>query len=359
MIFFKTNSTIGLDISDLSLKACRLSKRRGGIYLDSFKTAPVPDNYIEKGRILEKEKVAELIKRVLKEVQGGRLKKTLINTVLPETSTFVKLIKDLKTDSDGKSLEERIKAEIACHIPYDIKDIYLDWQEIEEDAAASKKFFLVGVCPRDIVKEYIEVLHSIGCVPNCLEIEALPIVRSIFDLNKKDVRNLASRNIIVFDLGAARSSMIFWREQGYANMDILEFTVSLPLSGREINKTIEQKYKLNSAQAEQFKIQYGLTWKHGILQTLIEPLLKQFYAKISQAIDFHKSYLEGATLNKILLCGGGANLKGLQAMISKEFKLPVEMADPLINIKNKKAMPRADAMSYATAIGLALRDFYL
>lgn len=352
------HSAIGLDISDLSLKACRLSKRRGSVYLDSFKTAPVPDGYIEKGRILEKEKVAESIREVLKEVQGGRLKKTLINTVLPETATFVKLIKDLKTDSDGKSLEECIKAEIACHIPYDVKDVYLNWQEIGA-VAGSKRFFLVGVCPKDIVKEYIEVLHLIGCVPNCLEIEALPIARSIFNLNKKNILNLASRNIIIFDLGAARSSMIFWREQGYANVDILEFTVSLPLSGREINKTIEQKYKLNFVQAEQFKIQYGLTWKHGLLQTLIEPLLKQFYARIYQAIDFHKSYLEGASINKILLCGGGANLKGLPAMISKEFKLPVEMADPLINIKNKKAMPRANAMSYATAIGLALRDFYL
>ena len=357
-MFFKTNSAISLDISDLSLKACGLSKRRGGIYLDSFKTAPVPEGYIGKGRILEKNKVAGLIKKVLKEVQGGRLKKTLINTVLPETATFVKLIKDLKMDFDEKSLEERIKAEMACHIPYNIEDVYLDWQEIEA-VGGSKRFFLVGVCPKDIVKEYIEIFHSIGCIPNCLEIEALPIARSIFNLNKKNILNLASRNIIIFDLGAVRSSMIFWREQGYANMDTLEFTVSLPLSGREINKIIEQKYKLTSAQAEQFKIQYGLTGKHGLLQTLIEPLLKQFYTRIYQAIDFHKAYLEGASVNKILLCGGGANLKGLPAMISKEFKLPVEIADPLINIKNKKVMPKPNAMSYATAIGLALRDFYL
>lgn len=70
--------------------------------------------------------------------------------------------------------------------------------------------------------------------------------------------------------------------------------------------------------------------------------------------------LNGKGVEKILLCGGGANLKGFTDFLSQELKIPVEIGSPWINIlaKSQKKAPQFSqekSLSYTTALGLALR----
>jgi type IV pilus assembly protein PilM len=363
---FHSNSTISLDISDLSLKACKLTKQGKDIFLENFQTIKVPDGYIKRGKMLKKEEIAGLIKKILTEVQNGKLTDKFINTVLPETETFVKLI-TVPSNLPRQEFVAAVQKEIAFHIPYNLEDIYLDWQKLNELTEKKQDQVLVGVCPKEIVEEYLEILNLAGFTAKSLEIEALPITRSIFPLIESSSQTLSSQNCIILDIGASRSSLIFWKEQKYLNSDTIEFTVSLPISGIEINKIIAQKLNLNLEQAEDFKVKYGLDNSHrkdGLLE-LLETQLKEFVVRINQVIDFHRLHFEGARINKILLCGGGANLKGLDKFLLQKTDIPVEYADPLINLKKekksgeKKFMSKEEASSYATAIGLGLKDFFL
>jgi Tfp pilus assembly PilM family ATPase len=65
-------------------------------------------------------------------------------------------------------------------------------------------------------------------------------------------------------------------------------------------------------------------------------------------------------VGQILLSGGGSNLKGLANFLSSELKIPVELANPWVNILPKKIdkMPKSlleNPLSFTTALGLALR----
>ena len=65
-------------------------------------------------------------------------------------------------------------------------------------------------------------------------------------------------------------------------------------------------------------------------------------------------------MTKILLCGGGANLKGLSELLALELKIPVEIANPWVNIlsedqKETSELPFEKSLGYAVALGLALR----
>ena len=66
-------------------------------------------------------------------------------------------------------------------------------------------------------------------------------------------------------------------------------------------------------------------------------------------------------INKIIFCGGDSNLIGLVDYFSVSTKNPVEMANVWVNIVDtKKFVPEIDfkkALSFAAAIGLALRNF--
>ena len=63
----------------------------------------------------------------------------------------------------------------------------------------------------------------------------------------------------------------------------------------------------------------------------------------------------GKKVEKIILCGGGANLKGLAHFLSLELKILVEPGNPWINISEEIQLPLAESIRYTTAIGLALR----
>jgi len=361
MSILKQKRSIGLDISDHSFKACSLSKRRQGIFCDKFRTLRVPDGVLENGRFLKPKKAVKLLTKVLQAVKVGH-DPNFVNAVLPDTATFVKLIKVSQETEESLGFKEALEKEVVQHIPFKLKDVYFDYQEINGNFANNNdKEVLVGVCPKEIVEEYTEIIKKTNFTPTALEIESLAITRSIFLLEKRDQnkKSLSNRNIIVLDLGEARSSLIFWREQKYNNIDTIEFSVSLPLSGSGINNKIEKKLKLNPEQAEYFKIKCGfkdIKACHGGLQKILKGVLLEFKKRIKQSIEFHRTYFQQASIDKILLCGGGGNLIGFAEYLSKEVGIPVEKADPLINIQNKKVMPKADSLPYASAIGLALKD---
>jgi Tfp pilus assembly PilM family ATPase len=68
-------------------------------------------------------------------------------------------------------------------------------------------------------------------------------------------------------------------------------------------------------------------------------------------------------MEKIILCGGGANLKGIIPFLVKRLNIQVEIGNPWINMNFGKKLPsitKQDSVRYSTVIGLALRglQFY-
>ena len=66
-------------------------------------------------------------------------------------------------------------------------------------------------------------------------------------------------------------------------------------------------------------------------------------------------------LERILLCGGGANLKGLVGFLSLTLKVKIELGNPWMNILKEtvEEVPELSfekSLAYTSALGLALRD---
>ena len=354
-------STINLDISEFSLKATRLYARGGDIYLGAAKRFPMPTGNILKGRIKNMETVAGAIKEILQTVQDKGRRERLVNLVLPDTATFIKLIEVEVSDSNNNDkITESIDKELVHHIPYTLDEVYMDWHTVEKHKNHDE--VLVGVCPKEIVDEYSSAVHLAGFSPKTLEIECMPITRAIFPIQRKKRKNLANKNIIVIDLGEERSSIIFYREKMYSGSDSIEFSVSIPFSGQEIDALIQDKLHLSKPQAMTMKFRLGLE-KHmqynDMVEKTLEPLLISLVGRLQESIEFHETHFNGAVINSILLCGGGANLRGLDAYITNAIGISTKQANPLINIKNKEYITMPDALGFCTAIGLGLKDFYI
>jgi len=149
---------------------------------------------------------------------------------------------------------------------------------------------------------------------------------------------------------------------------VLVFSYLFPLGGDMFTKIIEKKLKVSFKEAEEIKIKYGLDdkfFKKEVFLMLVDGL-SVLQDEISKRLLYwhtHKNEnnKDRPKIEKIILCGGGANLIGLSEYISVKTKMKVELADIWINLlKDKKNVPEISfekSLSYIPAVGLALENF--
>jgi len=363
-----TNRIIGLDISDLSIKAIQLKKKSpNNIIIKAKQSIEVGPGLISEGVINNFEAVAKIIKEnIVKNKDKFNTKYAVLS--LPETKTFIKLI-DLPNNK--KSIRETITQELPKHVPVNLDDMQMDYQHIKNIGRKNK--FLIGLVPKKISEDYIKLAHMSGLEPIALEIEAQAIIRSIIkkENNAKDnFLNIFKKNSntnktglkngprIILDMGATRTSLILF------DQDTIQFSNSLSnISGELLTIEIAKKLKIDKEKAEKIKTIFGSKVKknkQGILKT-IDSLTVNIARAVKQAEEFYESHFGRSVQGlEIIICGGGANLTGVETKISKLTNRNTILADPLANInldnngQNDKNHKRY--LEYATAIGLALRN---
>jgi Tfp pilus assembly PilM family ATPase len=87
--------------------------------------------------------------------------------------------------------------------------------------------------------------------------------------------------------------------------------------------------------------------------------LENLSSEIEKTIDFYQSMSKKSqTVSKIIMCGGGANLRGLIPYLTTRLCKEVRIGDPWVNLNLGKSLPiinKEESVSYATAIGLAIK----
>lgn len=345
----------GIDLSDLSIKIVDLRKKDGNFKLASFGRQEIPAGLIEEGEIKKEEELIAVIKKAVREVKGEALKTDYCVVSLPETESFVRLVHlPLMNTSEAA---EAIKWEIEANIPLTLPEIYYDWQIIESPGESRDHLdVLIGVLPKKTVDPYLNVLKKAGLKPFIFEIESLAIARSLVP------GGCCRKPIIIIDFGAKRTGLVIFSGQ------TVYFTASLPISNAALVATLSEKLNLDQAKAKQIKIEQGLDWQNAAspaTQALM-PALNEMTAKIKDYIDYYQEHLPVAPgaqsnlIDKIILCGGGANFKGLPEFLATKLNLTITIGNPLVNVfkaapETITGLPLGEAPGFATAIGLALR----
>jgi len=347
-------NAFGLDISELSLKLIKLKKKGPQIFLESYNEIDVPPGLIINGEIKKPEKLIFLINKLIKTCKGKKISHKEVISVLPEPKTFIKLIRLPFTE--GENLPEIIQREIEHHIPLPLGEMYLDWQVIKNPfytEEPDKIYVLAGASPKNITDQYTNLLEKAGLIPLALEIEAVSILRSLIKENLTPGMDDFAQ--IIIDFGATRTGLLIY------DHGIIQFSLSLPISGTEITENIAQSLDLSFEQAEKIKIVCGLDKKkcRGSLRKILHSRIDQLVLNIKNAINFYKNHFPRTNkIKKVILCGGGANFINIDQILSQKLNLEVEIGNPWVNItkKNKEfPIPKNKSLSFVTAIGLALR----
>lgn len=345
-----------IDINDLSLRIVKLRKKGAFFKMLSFREFPIPSGVVNEGVINDQEALARAIASACASVKGKKLDTKYVAVSLPEEKSFSQVISMIKMTPE--ELKTAVPYEAENYIPLPINNVYLDFQLIgQHNNDASHIDLLVNVMPKSIIDAYVNTLKKANLTLSILEIESSAIVRSLVKIGEKIPPT------IFIDFGETKSSFIIF------SGDSVRFTSSIPISSRQLTQVIAERFNIDLAQAEELKVTYGLTLvteDRYDIKKIMQPILNNLILQMKKYMDFYQThasrnyFVSEGSIKKIILCGGGANLKGLADFLFENLNIPVEIGNPLINLvmpKNPKKwlMPQEKALSFTTALGLALR----
>jgi len=359
----------GLDISDLSLKIIKLEKKGKKFTLASFGEEKINPGIIKGGEIRDEEQLSKIIKEALTKVKGQKLKTKYVVASLPEEKAFLQVIQMPRLSEED--LKSAVIYEAENYIPLPIDQVYLDSQIVLPVYNHLDHFdVLLAALPKKTVDPYLSCLKKAGLQPLVLEIESSAIARALI---KNGVTNYP---VLLIDLGATRTSFIVFSGTS------LRFTSSIPVSSGNFTEIISKNLGTNLEEAEELKIKYGLeekiqlkikdektlrTVKKGKVFEALIPALVDLTQQIKKHLEYYQTHAahehlppNGKGVGKILLCGGGANLKGLAELLALGLKIPVELGNPWINIlpenqKETSQLSLEESLRYTTALGSAQR----
>ena len=351
-IFNDDSNVFGLDLSDLSVKVVQIKNDGSFDSISSYASVPLPSGCISDGEIIKKDLIISSIKKAIEISQPKRIKSKKVICSLPETKAFLRIISIPKMEDD--EIKEAVKWEMEANIPLPLEQVYYDWQIIPEDLFLEKNkiSLLVVAIAKAVVDQSIEILEAAGLDPVGLEIESISQARSL--LSEKN--NQAT--VLIVDMGDRRTSFSVTRG------GVPCFTSSIPLCGQSITDVISKGMSVTFEEAEKIKLSYGIgnDFKNDALFKLTQPILENFIKEIDQSIDFYLTGLKYSnSIDKIIICGGGANTKGIVPYLSKKLGREIEFGNPWINMALGKELPtieKSQSVQYSTAVGLALKGLH-
>ena len=348
-IFDLFPSSFGLDLSDLSIKVLRMESEGKLHRVSGYTSAALPVGSVIDGEILKPEIVIDVMRKLMENPTMKKMHTRKVMCSLPETKAFLRVISLPKMDE--KEVQGAIQWEIEANIPLTLDQVYYYLPILDQTLSveAGNMNILVFAMARSVVDQFVEVLEAAGLEVVGLETESIAQARSLLAETEEKATTL------IVDIGDRRTSFLI------AVGSTPCFTSSVPLSSQMITDSIAKDLRISFQEAEDIKIKQGLgsiALRGPVLKAAL-PVLESIAAEIEKSIDF---YLENLHYSKgidtIVLCGGGANMKGLLPYMTRRLNRDVVFGNPWVNVHLGKRLPPIDrnhAVQYSTAIGLALR----
>lgn len=351
--------TFGLDINDSSFKVIKIRKKRGFLQPVSYNEKKLASGIIKDGIIKDENAFVKNIKDMLAGVEGEKLRTKYVVASLPEEKTFSQVIQMPKMEKE--ELKSAVAFEAENYIPLPAGQMYLDFQVIDPivDHLDHLDVLIVAI-EKTIVDSYVSCLKKAGLIPLAFEAETQAISRALVKGEKSLVP------LVLIDFGADSTDLIVFAGRS------VRFTCSIPVSSQQITEAISEELGIGLKEAEKVKLKYGFRKeksdsKSVAVSKITGSVLDKLVVEIKKYLDFyldhdfHQHLPQKTAIEKVILSGGGADLKGIDEFLKLKLKIPVEFGNPWINFPSglkKFALLEVQkkSLSFVTALGLALRE---
>ena len=344
---------VGVDIGTASIKVCQVKETRKGLGLVRLGYAPLGPQVIVDGQVMDSGAVVEALQKVFHDAKIRQKECAL--SVSGQSVIIRKITVPMMTEAE---LEEQIQWEAEQHIPFDIKDVHVDYQVLRRRAEASQMDLLLVAAKRDQIEEYAQLARNAKLKPIVCDIDAFT-VQNLFEYSRTLPQD---QTIALINVGASLSSLNI-----IAN-GVSAFTREIANGGNGITEEIQKQLNVPHDQAEAYKCggsasaddpsRAGMVPQQVV--QVIEAVSDTIAAEIQRSLDFFMATSGEGEIARIYVTGGSANLAALARAIERRARVSVETWSPVekLTIEAKEVDPQllqTRAAQLSVALGLSLR----
>jgi type IV pilus assembly protein PilM len=371
---------VGLEIGTSALKVVEL--RPGNPpSLAALAARPMPPGLVQDDSVVDTPGLAAEIKALFDE--AGIRKRHVVTAVSNRQAITRNIMVPKMTLQE---LEEAIKWEAERYIPFPIDEVELDFFVLDNPAdveEGGQLEVIIAAARLDLLTQQVDVLHAAGLEPLVIDIKPFSLLRSLKGalLGEHLTKTTLSGSTytegneigVVLEIAASNTTITLVRgERVLMNRNI-------GVSGDDFTAAVQRTFGLDFDSAEEVKVQYGTAtipsedeeellnfdakseqYSPSRVYEALRPVLIDLTTEIRRSLEFFRVQTGDATINRMLVTGGGASLRGLPEAVGDTLGVRVELGDPWLTVtvdanRFDSAYLEKVGGAFAVPLGLALR----
>lgn len=337
----------GFDISNSGVKAVRVVEGPHGLVLSDFAAERTASGAYSDGEIVDQ---AEVVKAIVKAAHVVHA--SAANVALPESKSYLfeTEVKSTNTLDQRVELEQRLDE----LIPLPPAEVVFDFVETVRGDAGS---VITGVgIARRIVESTLAAFDAADIEVRALESELFASTRALLNPHSDDT-------VLVVDIGRSTTKVAV-TERG-----VPRFTATVGIGGQALTFAVQKYFGVTEHEARRVKVDRGIVpaaGNDGYLAAMF-PTISAIRDEVVRRLEYWQERAGGDAkikpVSRVILTGGNASMRGLNEYFSREFRVPVGTGDTFTNFTSRDEwippIERGESLTFATAIGIALRDTHL
>ena len=353
----RSDSVIGVDIGSSSIKVVQLKKKAGKAVLETYgelSLGPFADGPVGSLTNLNTDVLVQALKDVIKESQVTTNSAAMS---IPSSSSLL-FVLELPGIIEESKLSDIVPIEARRYVPLPISEVTLDWwmiprresfsAEASEDERGVEKIkteVLVAAIHNDAMNKYREIFEKAELTNGFFEIEIFSNIRGTLghDLS----------TVLIADFGASKTKLAI------IDNGIIKKSHIITKGSFDISNNISKALDIPFAKAEEQKKEFGLI-ESDINKNIAEIsklVIDYIFSDMREVIsNYERKY--NKVVNKIILTGGGAMLKGLRDAATETFGADIVLSNPFAKTQSPVFLAQvleSVGPPFAVAVGLALK----
>ncbi|HJO23348.1 MAG TPA: type IV pilus assembly protein PilM [Myxococcota bacterium] len=348
---FGCRSIVGLDIGSHSVKAVELTRksRSHEFELTHLGIAPLPPESIVQGAFLNSSGIAEAIREA---VEKAKIKTKHVAAAVSGHSVIVKKV-SLPAMS-REDLDEQIRWEAEQYIPFDVNEVNLDFQILDEEPGDGQMDVLLVAAKKDLIDDYVQVITEAGLQAVAIDVAAFA-VENAWEGNYEHGND---DTVALVNLGAQVVNI------NVVSGGVPTFTRDITTAGNQFTEEIQKALSVSFNEAERLKLgaRAGEESQEVVPQEVdkaMQAVSETVIGEISRSLDFFAATSAESRIGKVYLSGGSASVTGFRDAFRERTGYDAEILNPLNRmVPSSKFEPdylEEVAPALGVSVGLAMR----
>ncbi len=368
-------SVVGIDFGSCLMKVCYAEPSPGGrwrILRTSY--IATPKDAVRDGVIVNRAATAAALRDLMKSANLSHV--TGANAAVAGASVIVRHI--IMPRLAEAVLRKTIRYEATKHITTSIEDSSIEFEILGPvDEEPDKMHVMLVVAPNEMVNSRLETLTLAGLEPTAIDVEAFAVQRALLEIGGP-CETTKNTTVALLDIGA-NSTDVTIVTNGY-----FALTRHISIAGDHFTSAIRNARNCSPDEAEALKFQADMSAllnpdsepEAQEMARLVQPSLDELLREVRRSVNYYQSQVAegslglpidprraeygGGRVSKLIVTGGSALLKGIDAYMGVRLGTPVEQwnvfeDDDIDSTQLAPSFLQAHYALFTLSTGLALK----